>query len=815
MGHPSPSFTILLLLVLVSFVALAAANECVVHNFFESLVVITIEDRLDGSHGESYSIRSAGYSYGLNPDSVKDLPDDQRSLLSRGAVVTVSGCLDGSGYGILVSSVSESAAAREERERQINIINNNEALRSTRQHHARFASDAMENPNEARIGERKILTILVTSPQHRIECDVDQPRDILFGKGKVTNINDLMKQQSWGKYNLSGQAIGPITIDIPSSDLCYTDKWNNAVLSIVRKAPYNINTNEWDTIYFNYPRLRDRCTHGGQANLNCDRRQSGGCLAWSWYCDSASVAVHELGHNMGLNHAGLWNTNKEGFPWVEYGDFSSYMGDNLGNWAIVELNGPQKALMGWIPKTRIIEVPPQGGTFTILPSGSLLEPTQPQLLKLNYRPYRNTYISYRVAYGSWDKAIPGTNDGHFPSVALHVDPSPYDQRYVTMLTRLSDTPVNTPYNDEISGYTYTLVSMDGKKAVVRIAPTPATSSSTSSTLSITTTSSSNNNFITSNTMTSSLSSSSSTTGNNGGGDDVCSRVVISQSVSNSWSSGPVKYYQYIVTVRNTGAAIQALPLIVRSSSSSTKLDQAWNMVKSTTSSSSSSPNLPISFTVSHPISASSIDSSVGYIVYGDVATISCLSTSSSSSLSTSGNVCINGVCSSSSTSTSTSSSSSSSSRSSTSTTTTTGAISSTASSRSVTTSSMTSSSSSASLSTTGVSSAGGGGDCVTISATLRTSWSSGGGTFSIYDVTVRNTKTRPASNIIFQIKSSTSSARLDSFWNMNVASSQQSKSLPVQATLSTKTIAGGQSDSSSGFIIVDGLPTFALVSAQC
>lgn len=62
------------------------------------------------------------------------------------------------------------------------------------------------------------------------------------------------------------------------------------------------------------------------------------------------VVNHEVGHLLGLGHAGQYVYNKNGVPHLEhYGDADSVMGNNGSKY----LNGPQYYHLGWLPKDEI------------------------------------------------------------------------------------------------------------------------------------------------------------------------------------------------------------------------------------------------------------------------------------------------------------------------------------------------------------------------------------------------------------------------------------------------------------------------------
>src|ERR1041384_3451001 len=118
------------------------------------------------------------------------------------------------------------------------------------------------------------------------------------------------------------------------------------------------------------------------------------------------VFAHELGHNLGMKHAGLFGDWERT---LEYGDCSDVMGTagcsdvdtvEMGYYVrLMHVNGPHKVQMGWIPESRVVEVT-SPGEYQL----SLLEAPVPtaQILKIA-KPGTDSgeayYLSFRTNYG--------------------------------------------------------------------------------------------------------------------------------------------------------------------------------------------------------------------------------------------------------------------------------------------------------------------------------------------------------------------------------------------------------------------------------
>lgn len=132
--------------------------------------------------------------------------------------------------------------------------------------------------------------------------------------------------------------------------------------------------------------------------------------AMVWYSDGGTIC-HELGHNLGFNHASTqWGNTS---AWVEYGDTSDFMGSTY-TWG--HNNGPHKFQKSWVSAPVVT----QPGTYTV----SRIEDVPatvpyPQVLKFNSStatgqsvdgwPY---YLSYKqsVGFDALDGNIAGNYD---------------------------------------------------------------------------------------------------------------------------------------------------------------------------------------------------------------------------------------------------------------------------------------------------------------------------------------------------------------------------------------------------------------------
>jgi hypothetical protein len=136
------------------------------------------------------------------------------------------------------------------------------------------------------------------------------------------------------------------------------------------------NVDVTDYIHKEYfvPSVFGSCSWGGYATVGCARPGysfSGGAC-WAMERDSfPTTRLHELGHNLGLYHAGL----PPGMPAGEYGDESSPQGSAR---AWKGFNAPHRYQLGWLSSADVEKVGAEGGRYTLrsvheTPSGSTVK----------------------------------------------------------------------------------------------------------------------------------------------------------------------------------------------------------------------------------------------------------------------------------------------------------------------------------------------------------------------------------------------------------------------------------------------------------
>lgn len=188
-------------------------------------------------------------------------------------------------------------------------------------------SESVQQNNTA-MNFRRLVMILVNLGKMNLECTASSMKDLLNGAhGWYDGIIGLTERNTGGVVTYSNDLFGDQVVDIygpydvPYDGTCTADVWANAALNAARVQGVDISA--YQNRVFALPgagEIYSTCGWHGLGNVGCDT-----CNAWVADCTTIEVFLHELGHNLGLPHAGS-NWNQQG-NLVEYGDPTSVMGN--------------------------------------------------------------------------------------------------------------------------------------------------------------------------------------------------------------------------------------------------------------------------------------------------------------------------------------------------------------------------------------------------------------------------------------------------------------------------------------------------------
>lgn len=322
-----------------------------------------------------------------------------------------------------------------------------------------LAADGVESSNTeipapstaAVTGEQRTIVLMTDFTDVSVSCSVNGIRDLMFTDPASNSINDLYQETSLGQISFTGDVIGPYQINHSSTDACDVNAWAAAADTAAQNNGVDLSL--YDRKVYVLPDANS-CGWSGLASVGGNPS-----YAWIFRCDLEAVFGHELGHNLGMNHASTLSS--------EYGDTSDIMGSAMSG--LRQLNGPHQEQMGWRSPDMITTVT-QGGTFDIAPLElSAAQALAPQVLKFAKPDSDETYyLSYRQPIGF------DANLSTSLTERLHIHLYKGNGGKTTLLSGLL---VGASFVDDVNGITVTHVSHMPDYATVQVqidgsTPTP-------------------------------------------------------------------------------------------------------------------------------------------------------------------------------------------------------------------------------------------------------------------------------------------------------------------------------------------------------
>lgn len=245
-----------------------------------------------------------------------DLGGAHRSLGKPGRRVTVTGRLDGDRLSLDAGQVELLAAAG---------TDSNEILASGQV-----------------TGQQQTLVIVADFSDVAVDCSVSQVRDIIFSDPQGQTVDALYRESSQGAVSFAGTVVGPYRLPHASTGSCDTAGWADAAEA--RAAAAGVDLSRYPRKVYVLPR-QNSCGASGYGSVGGEQTR-----AWIMRCELPGLYAHELGHNLGMNHASTLTS--------EYGDGSDPMGmEVLG---LRQHNAPHQEQMGWRPGSQFRAVSSSG-----------------------------------------------------------------------------------------------------------------------------------------------------------------------------------------------------------------------------------------------------------------------------------------------------------------------------------------------------------------------------------------------------------------------------------------------------------------------
>jgi autotransporter-associated beta strand protein len=254
-----------------------------------------------------------------------------------------------------------------------------------------------------------------------------------------SSINTAYLEDSYGAVGFAGDVV--ICSIATASGTYDTGAWMNQGDAAATAQGYNVGS------YAHKVYITSGA--GGWAGLAA----VGGNWSMDSYTDGGTIC-HELGHNLGFNHASTqWNNTS---AWDEYGDSSDFMG---GAYDWRHNNGPHKVQRGWIsPQTLTAAGAYQIGRIEDVPSTI----PYPQVLKINASSPPNAwpyFLSFKQPVGF------DVNNGYNAGVSLHR----WGGGNTAFVAALSD---GATFTDSAAGFSLKQVGHDSNSVVVLLSTYP-------------------------------------------------------------------------------------------------------------------------------------------------------------------------------------------------------------------------------------------------------------------------------------------------------------------------------------------------------
>ena len=297
-------------------------------------------------------------------------------------------------------------------------------------------------------GDQRTLVMVADFRDAAVSCSADAIADAMFADPAGLSVNGLYQSSSVGRVSFSGQVVGPLALAASTTDACDISGWADA--ADAQAAALGVDVTSYTRRVYAMP--PNMCPGAGLGTIGTTQSSR----AWIFACDLKGVFAHEVGHNLGMDHAST--------PTEEYGDGTDPM--SIASWMLHGVNAPHRVAMGWLATANTALVT-EGGVYDVAPLA--VDPsfaTAPQAIMLAKPDTREYYyLSYRTPV-SFDNYIDGS---YYYRLSVHRYASDGTLAKTYLLAGLAD---GERFVDAVNGLTVTQISHDVTHATIRIELTP-------------------------------------------------------------------------------------------------------------------------------------------------------------------------------------------------------------------------------------------------------------------------------------------------------------------------------------------------------
>ena len=299
-----------------------------------------------------------------------------------------------------------------------------------------------------------------------VDPDVPSATSLLFGAGP-DSLTSYYQEQTYGQIAFSNAGVSIVTIASPTTSCSMNDVYNWAALA---EHEAGVNDQAYQHYVFVLPKIT-ACTWTGQAEI-------GGRYVWINGADAFKtyVLAHELGHNLGLAHAGglLCQSGGVAVPISSTCDAAALHPyddpfDAMGRAPVLRQMSMEHKLKLRLLPSSAVKVVGASGTYRLAPMETLAG--APEVLRIPKPGGGNYYVEYRSPIGFFDSQAPALQGVLIRTEVPVSDPNDPDTALIDMHPATpgwgdAAMDVGQAFSDPLSNVTIQNVGQDASGATL-------------------------------------------------------------------------------------------------------------------------------------------------------------------------------------------------------------------------------------------------------------------------------------------------------------------------------------------------------------